>query len=129
MLGKLRQVVVPVILLLGALGAVHYTVFWMASWQFAPAMYWLTVLLCGLVLFVLLACWYYFGRSRAPVLAAATAVIFVDALGILSAGGMDLSRVSFARGFDLEIAAITLPLGAYVAAHFVSRLARGRGQA
>jgi len=74
-------------------------------------------------------CWYYFGRSRAPVLAAATAVIFVDALGILSAGGMDLSRVSFARGFDLEIAAITLPLGAYVAAHFVSRLARGRGQA
>lgn len=126
MLGKLRQVVVPVILFLGALGAVHYTVFWMAGWQFAPALYWLTVLLCGMVLFVPLACWYYFGRSRAAVLAAVIAVILIDALSILSAGGMDLSRVSFAKGFDLEIAALTLPLGAYVAAHFVSRLARGR---
>ena len=126
MLGKLRQVIVPVILLLGALGAVHYTVFWMASWQYAPALYWLTVLVCGLVLFVLLASWYYFGRSRAPVLAAVVAVILIDALAILSAGGTDLSRVSFAKGFDLEIAALMLPLGAYVAAHFVSRLARGR---
>lgn len=118
--------IVPVILLLGALGAVHYTVFWMASWQFAPALYRLTVLLCGLALFVLLACWYYFGRSRAAVLAAVIAVVLIDALSILSAGGMDLSHVSFARGFDLEIAALTLPLGAYVAAHLVSRLARGR---
>ena len=118
--------IVPVILLLGALGAVHYTVFWMASWQYAPALYWLTVLLCGAALSVLLACWYYFGRSRAPVLAAAVAVILIDALAILSAGGTDLSRVSFAKGFDLEIAALMLPLGAYVAAHFVSRLARGR---
>ncbi len=116
----------PVILLLGALGAVHYTVFWMAGWQFTPALYWLTVLLCGLFLFVPLACWYYFGRSRAAVLAAVIAVILIDALSILSARGMDLSRVSFAKGFDLEIAALTLPLGAYVVAHFVSRLARGR---
>ena len=118
--------IVPVILLLGALGAVHYTVFWMASWQYAPALYWLTVLLCGQALFVLLACWYYFGRSRAPVLAAVIAIIFIDALSILSAGSVDLSRVSFAKGFDLEMAALTLPLGAYLAAHFVSRLARGR---
>lgn len=126
MLDRLRQVIVPAILLLGALGAVHYTVFWMASWQYAPALYWLTVLLCGLALFVLLACWYYFGRSRAPVLAAVIAIIFIDALSILSAGSVDLSRVSFAKGFDLEMAALTLPLGAYLAAHFVSRLARGR---
>jgi hypothetical protein len=125
-LDKLRQVIVPVVLLLGALGAVHYTVFWMASWQYAPAMYWLTVLLFGMGAFVLLACWYYLGRNRVPVLAAVIAVICVDTLSILSAGGMDLSRVSFAKGFDLEIAALTLPLGAYVAAHFVSRLARGR---
>lgn len=119
--------IVPVILLLGALGAVHYTVFWMASWQYAPGLFWLTVLLCGLAVFVLLMCWYYFGRSRAPVLAAVIAVICLDALSILSAGGIDLSRVSFAKGFDLEIAALTLPLGAYLVAHFVSRLARGRG--
>ncbi len=120
--------VVPAVLLLGAVGAVHYLVFWMANWQFAPSLYWLTVLLCGLVVFALLACWYYFGRSRAPLLAGVIAVIFIDVWSMVVAGGPDLSRLSLAEGFAVEIAALTLPLGAYLAAYLVSRLARRGGQ-
>ncbi len=126
MLLRLSRLVVPLILIAGSLAAVHHTVFWMANWQFSPRLAWLTVLLCGAFVFIPLACWYYFGRSRAPIMAAVAVVILIDAFSALSAGSLDLSYLSYAQGFSVEIAALTLPLGAYLTAHVISRLTRRR---
>lgn len=123
-MSRATNILVAAILALASLGVVHYLVFWGGFWQFAPRLWWLTVLLGGLLLFPLAGLWYLLGHTRAPLLAACLSVMAIDAVAMTVAGGPDLSRLSLSQGFALEIAVLALPAGAYFATLGVSLLVR-----
>jgi len=128
-MNRAANLIITAVIALASFGAAHYLVFWGGFWQFAPRLWWLTVPICGLLLFLLLGLWYVLGRTRGPLLAACGTLVAIDAVAIALAGGLDLSRLSLSQGFTLEIAVLALPAGAYFATLGVSLLVRRRDQA
>jgi hypothetical protein len=117
----------PVLMmLLAALAAVQFVIFWAADWLYSPRLWWLTNLIGGAMLFPPLAAWYYLGRSRAPITALALVLIMIEAGGTAAAGNPDLSRLSYSQGFTVEFAMLVLPAAAYFIAATISRAAMRR---
>lgn len=107
---------------MASMSLVHYAVFWGGDWLYAPRLWWLTTILGGAALFFPAAAWYYFGSSKAPILTLAWTILAVNAGNIALVRSIDLSKLSYAQGFNAEMAMLSLPLLAYFAAVWVSRL-------
>lgn len=106
--------------LIASLALAHILIGWVNNWWELGRSAVAEIFPLGILIFIFASFWFLFDSGRSGVVLAFFSIILIYVVALLFARSFDLSKLSYAHSFNLEIAILFIPMLSYLLGRYLS---------